>query len=102
MNPEHAPWKAGEVNQLGTALDRVIAKRLGRTVEAVRSARRYHSVPPYRLAKISWTKVQIAMLGKHTDAGIAARLGVAPITVTRKRLALKISAFGVTRWKKFK
>lgn len=101
MNPSHSPWTTAEINQLGTDFDRVVAKQLGRTTEAVRSARKYHGVSPFRLAKMRWTKRQIAMLGKGTDADVARKLGVKPLTVTRKRLALKIPAFGVTRWKKF-
>ncbi len=101
MNSAHSPWTTAEINQLGTDFDRVIAKRVGRTTEAVRSARKYHGVPPFRLSKMRWTKRQIAMLGKATDADVARKLDVTPLTVTRKRLALKIPAFGATRWKKF-
>lgn len=80
-------WTAAELAALGTDTDAAVARRLGRSVRAVMTARQAAGIPPHRPHSLTWTRAMLALLGKFTDAEVARRLGVAQRTVLLARAA---------------
>ena len=89
------PWSAREINLLGTAIDRVIAARIGRTRRAVEAKRRDLGVLPFERRhhhRKPWTKRQLALLGRYSDAEVARRVGCSRRSVADRRARLGIES----------
>jgi hypothetical protein len=85
----HDPsWMAEERKLLGEMPDAEVARRIGRTVDAVRIERERRGIPNPVLW--GWTAEDIAQLGTETDAEVAGRIGRTPSAVAQKRIALGI------------
>jgi hypothetical protein len=68
-------WIRAEEKLLGTAEDKVIAARLGRTWQSVVQHRRILGIPPRpRIFPNAWTTKQDALFGQLPDREIATRL----------------------------
>lgn len=65
-----APWTIAELKQLGKAPDSALARRFGRTIQAVVAMRESRRIalptPPRR-----WTAREIRLLGTMPDAEVA-------------------------------
>src|SRR5438034_1220312 len=76
---------------LGTATDKVIAARIGRTREAVLHHRKIGGIPraPPVIAP-AWTAEQDRLLGSMSDAEVAKRIGrgANAVTLHRQRLGI--------------
>ena len=85
-----AIWTDAETALLGTAFDRVIAKKLGRTSKAVERKRHDLGIAPFHNHQRVWTKRELALLGKLSDAKVARRLGICrrAVLMQRKRLGI--------------
>lgn len=95
LKQHQQPWAACEINLLGTAIDRVIAARIGRTQGAVRGKRNELGVLPFERShrhRKSWTKRQLALLGRHSDAEVARRVGCSRRNVGNQRARLGIES----------
>ena len=85
----HGPlWTAEETALLGTAPDAEVARRIGRTPEAVRVMRDRRGIP--RPAGGRWRDEDLALLGTLPDSEVARRLGRSLSSVTQKRCKLRI------------
>jgi hypothetical protein len=87
-------WTAKEIALLGTDVDRVIAEKVGRSVEAVNRKRKKLGIPriPDRLDRSSqWTKAQIRLFRTDDDKTIAAKTGRTTVSVRMKRRRLRIA-----------
>jgi hypothetical protein len=86
------PWTPNEDTLLGTDLDHRIARRLRRTVHAVRARRRSLSIPPAATGTVphDWTRRELALLGTASDAAVADQIGLSRRTVISKRQELGI------------
>jgi hypothetical protein len=73
---------------LGTMPDEDLARRIGRTSEAVRCQRTMRGIPSF--SGWAWTEAQLALLGKVPDAELAAQTGRTVGAVRQKRTALGI------------
>jgi hypothetical protein len=84
-------WRPEEIALLGSAPDKVIAARLGRTVKAVRTRRQMVGIlrRPYR----AWQPHEIELLGTAPDVEIAARLDRSEWSVNTQRRKLGIPRF---------
>jgi hypothetical protein len=84
-------WTAKEVALLGTDVDRVIAEKVGRSVEAVNRKRKKLGIPriPDRLSgHSSWSAKEIGLLGTDDDKVIAGKIGWTTVAVRMKRKRL--------------
>ncbi len=92
----HGPlWTSAQLKLLGKFPDDEVARRTGRTVNAVRIERERQGIP--NPESRGWTAEEIAQLGTGTDAEVAARIGRTPSAVVQKRTALGISRWRVRR-----
>jgi hypothetical protein len=89
----HGPLWTDEQNQLlGTLPDSEVARRTGRTENAVRIKREKIGLP--NPESRGWTPEELAQLGTATDAKVADRIGRTASAVAQKRIALGIPAAG--------
>jgi hypothetical protein len=85
----HGPlWTAQDITPLGTLPDAEVARRTGRTPNAVRVMRERLGIP--KPAGNRWTGEGIALLGTLPDREVARRLGRSLGSVTQKRCKLGI------------
>jgi hypothetical protein len=85
------PWQPAEDKLLGTASDRELARRLGRSLSSVRQRMTQLGVQsPLR----HWTAADDALLGKMLDEAVARRLGRTVRAVSTRRQRLGIPAGG--------
>jgi hypothetical protein len=77
-------WRAEDLALLGTMPDAEVARRTGRTLDAVQNARTRRGIANCW----EWTEEEIALLGTAPDAEIAARIGRTASAVLQKRFAL--------------
>jgi hypothetical protein len=93
INPRLKLWTPQEDALLGTERDEVIAGRMGRTAEAVRTRRRFLKIdlraPNYR----PWTAKEESILGTVPDYDAARMLGRPERGVQLRRQSLGIPAF---------
>ena len=80
-------WKPEEIALLGTARDREVAGKLGRTTAAVRVKRQSLGIGSY---VDRWSQGEIALLGTDTDRAVAKKLGRKPFSVAHQRRLLGI------------
>jgi hypothetical protein len=86
----HGPlWTAEEVALLGTAPDEEVARRIGRTPNAVRVMRDRLGIP--RPAGGRWREEDMALLGVLPDREVARKLRRSLQSVTQKRIQLGIA-----------
>jgi hypothetical protein len=94
--PERGGWTAEEVALLGTDHDKIIAKKLGRTLGAVTSRRTQRKIRAFSGnpgGGRGWTDEELALLGTDYDEVIAARIGRTVGAVEQKREARKVPTF---------
>jgi hypothetical protein len=91
------PWTSASLRLLGRITDAALARRLGLSKWTVMAKRRSLGIAVCEASrgyagpvKVVWTKAQIALLGKLSDARVARRLDVSPATVRLKRRELGI------------
>lgn len=92
-------WTKKEIALLGRMPDGDVALRTGINKASVAWKRCKLKIPPFtqkRPKKLltDWTRKEIAVLGKMTDAAAAASLDLAPSAVRLKRISLGIPPFG--------
>jgi hypothetical protein len=87
-------WTEEEIALLGQLPDAKIARKIRRTVEAVR--RKRGKLGLANPTTTHWTAEEIALLGTMFDDEVANRLGRSAASVTQKRWKLGISC--VRRW----
>lgn len=92
-------WTKKEIALLGKMPDGDVAQRTGINKASVAWKRCKLEIPPFtqkRPKKLltDWTRKEIAVLGKMTDAAAAAKLDVANSAVRLKRISLGIPPFG--------
>lgn len=92
-------WTQKEIALLGKMPDGQVALRTGINKASVAWKRCKLEIPPFtkkRPKKLltDWTRKEITLLGKMTDAAAAASLDLAPSAVRLKRIALGIPPFG--------
>lgn len=92
-------WTKKEIALLGKMPDGNVALRTGIKKASVAWKRCKLKIPPFtqkRPKKLltDWTRKEIAVLGKMTDAAAAASLDLAHSAVRKKRIALAIPPFG--------
>jgi hypothetical protein len=92
-------WTKKEIALLGKMPDGEVALRTGIHKASVAWKRCKLKIPPFtqkRPKKLltDWTRKEIAVLGKMTDAAAAATLDLAPSAVRLKRISLGIPPFG--------
>lgn len=86
-------WTPEQLAFLGTDHDEAIAKKLKRTVEAIRSQRRIRKIPAYSGwpgSAPGWTDEELALLGTMPDAEVAVQINRTLGAVKQKRVALRI------------
>jgi hypothetical protein len=81
-------WTAEEIALLGTTPDGDVARRIGRTANAVRLMGERLGIP--RPVGGRWTAEAVALLGTLPDSEVARRLGRSLSSVTQKRCKLRI------------
>jgi hypothetical protein len=91
--PKPAGWTDDEIALLGTRTDAEIAKRIGRTVEAVRACRNALGIPPSGPLLGRWDPAELELLGTAPDYEIAKVLERKVSAVTQKRRKLHIPTF---------
>jgi hypothetical protein len=79
-------WTEREKRLLGTLPDHEVARRIGRTPNAVRIKREQMVLP--NPESRAWTADELALLGTETDAKVAERIGGTRGAVAQKRFAL--------------
>jgi hypothetical protein len=85
----HGPrWTKRQLALLGKAPDEEVARRIGRTAEAVRQRRELLGIP--NPAGNRWRAEDIAQLGTMPDREVAHQLGRSLQSVTQKRIKLRI------------
>ena len=85
---------------LGIDHDKVVAKRLGRTVAAVTTQRTLRKIRAFSGSPgggRAWTDEEIALLGTDHDEVVAARIGRTTGAVGQKRAARKVPTFRDSR-----
>src|SRR5882724_6344233 len=89
-NPRFRLWTKAEDHQLGTISDRELARRLGRTLDAVVCRRVNFGIPKFGALRHYWDARQEAMLGKFSDEEVARRLNrsLDSVSVRRARLGI--------------
>ena len=83
-------WTPQEERSLGTAPDRELARRFGRTHAAVQARRIIKGIPSALPRARLWTPAEDARLGTKTDAEIGRLLGRGVAGVRRRRTLLHI------------
>jgi hypothetical protein len=96
MNPRGDEWTAEGLALVGTLPDTEVARRIGRTVTAVRQKR--YRQPGSEGA--FWTAEELALLGTDTDEEVARHIGRKPSAVRQRRGKLKIPTFQDRRRKR--
>lgn len=88
------PWTDADEAMLGTASDRLVAQKMGRTHKAVETHRLALGIPPHTPVRRTWTKRELALLGKMPDAEVARRLKISRRCVlrTRRRFGIPCSS----------
>jgi hypothetical protein len=89
-------WTPAQLTLLGTDHDEAIAKRIGRTLVAVRSQRTLRKIPAFSGwpgGGPGWTSEELALLGTMPDAKLAERINRTRRVVARKRFDLDIPAY---------
>jgi hypothetical protein len=89
-------WTAEQLALLGTDHDEAIAKKIGRTRNAVTCKRTELKIPAlsgWVTSGPAWTDDQLALLGTADDEVIAAKVGRSPGAVRQERAELKVPAF---------
>ena len=89
----YQPWTDAELAALGTDTDAAVARRIGRSVRSVMTARQAAGIPPHHPHSLTWTSAMLRLLGRLPDAEVARRLGLARRTVLLTRAARGIPAF---------
>jgi hypothetical protein len=84
-------WPEEQVRLLGMAPDEEVARRIGRTVNAVRLKRTRRAIPDP--GGHGWTADEVALLGTGSDAEVAAQIGRTERAVTNKRCQFGIATF---------
>jgi hypothetical protein len=85
--PERGGWTAEQIALLGTDHDKVIAKKLGRTLRKIPAFSGSPESGP------AWTDEELALLGTNTDVAVAARIGRTRGAVSQNRAARNVVAF---------
>ena len=76
INPNLRLWSDKEDKLLGTARDEEIARRINRTVTAVRARRNFLGIPAWNASySRPWTPAEEALLGVVPDRVLAKRMG---------------------------
>ena len=83
------PWTPAQDRLLGTADDKQVGARLGRTQAAVWERRKVLGIPP-ATQHHTWLPSEDALIGVQSDAEIARRLGFAVSAVKARRQKLRI------------
>jgi hypothetical protein len=78
---------------LGTASDREIAERLGRSVGSVLKRRLRLKIPNRHCQVVRWTGKERGLLGKKPDAQVARMLGRSVTAVLQRRVRLHIPIY---------
>lgn len=92
-------WSPEMVALLGTDSDRLVAEMLGLGPDSVARKRLVLQIPPHyprpheRYRSHLWSRRELALLGKHPDKAIAARVGLSTTSVVRKRQLLGIPPY---------
>lgn len=90
-NPNrYRPWSEKEESLVGTATDRAVALRIGRSETAVLRKRQSLDVSAFEPHRRDWTKGELSLLGKLSDAKVAKRLDCSRKCVIEKRQELGI------------
>ena len=92
-------WTKKEIALLGKMPDGDVALRTGINKASVAWKRGKLNIPSFTTKRpkkllTDWTRKEIAVLGKMTDAAAAAALDLAPSAVRLKRISLGIPPFG--------
>ncbi|HJZ57215.1 MAG TPA: hypothetical protein VKE74_19755 [Gemmataceae bacterium] len=92
-------WTPEQLALLGTAPDAQLAKRLGRSPEAVRAKRCLRRVPLFSAtaenSQRAWAEEDLALVGTDRDEVIARKIGRTAKAVGDKRRARGIAHSGV-------
>jgi hypothetical protein len=98
LDPAHgAGWSEDELALLGTVPDEEVARRTGRTVNAIQLKRGKLGIPdPDGHA---WTEEEMALLGTSPDEEVAAKIGRTPWAVICKRCKLGVPTFRDRRFR---
>lgn len=89
------PWTKAQLKLLGNMADGEVAKRTGRTRNAVATKRIRSEIAAYPHTNgYNWERWEVKLLGKMTDQDAADVLGVSRRTVVRERQRRGIAAFG--------
>jgi hypothetical protein len=86
-----------QVRLLGTAPDEEVARRIGRSMNAVRVKRTRRGIPDP--GGRGWTAEEMALLGTAPDEEVAAKIGRTSGAVTQKRCQLGIATFRDRRFR---
>ena len=89
-----------EVRLLGTMPDEELARKLGRSLQAIRHRRNKLGIANFTTEQNKWTAEEDSWLGKFTDREVAERIGCHPGTVGDRRRQLGIPALDPNRWTK--
>jgi hypothetical protein len=90
-------WTADQFALLGTIPDEDLARKTGRTTEAVRHRRTELGIP--KSTGWAWTDAQLALLGKVPDAELAAQTGRTVGAVRCQRTGRGIPSARDRRWR---
>ena len=94
------PWKPKERALLGTMSDHDVARKLKRSLGAVRHHRIRRGIRAFgHTIRHSWTRAEEKLLGRYPDRELAKRLGVSPAAVQVRRCRLRIPKPQPLCWK---
>lgn len=91
------PWTEKEESLLGTATDRELAAKLGRTASGVMAKRLALGIAAHESRARIWSKHELKLLGKMPDEMLARLLSVSRKHVFEMRERRGIKPFGKTR-----
>jgi hypothetical protein len=94
--PANGAWTTDQIALLGTDHDKAIAKKLGRSVNAVTVKRVKLHIRAFSGnagGGRDWTDSELKLLGTDRDEVIAAKIKRTTSAVRQKRTALKIATF---------
>src|SRR5438876_4658211 len=99
--PRAPEWTLQEQALLGKMPDAEAAKRLGRTIVAIRVRRQRLNIPNFGQPFKRWTSAEMALLGTMPDRVLARKLRRTRIAVTGKREQMGIPNLieGYHRWR---
>src|SRR5437867_4396705 len=99
--PRAPEWTLQEQALLGKMPDAEAAKRLGRTIVAIRVRRQRLNIPNFGQPFKRWTSAELALLGTMPDRLLARKLRRTRIAVTGKREQMGIPNLieGYHRWR---